>query len=152
MRHRNHSNRLSQKPHHAWMMLRNMLTSLLLYERIRTTKKRAQVLKPLLDRIVTVGKSQRPDLAIRRINEVVTDENACRKVLEVLTKRYASRTSGFSKTIPVGMRKGDGALLVDMELIDGEFTGTAVTDDSEKKVKKAARPKAAASKSATPTQ
>ena len=138
MRHRNHSKRLSQKPHHAWMMLRNMLTSLLLYERIRTTKKRAQVLRPMVDRVITIGKTQRPDVGIRRINETLMDDNACRKVMEVLTKRYATRTSGFTKTVPVGMRKGDGALLVDIELIDAEFDTSAKSPEKgDKKVKPA---------------
>jgi large subunit ribosomal protein L17 len=98
-----------------------MLTSLVLYERIRTTKKRAQVLKPLVDKMITTGKTQRPDVAIRRLNEVITDDNACRKILEVLVKRYEKRPSGYTTIKPVGMRKGDGALLVDMMLVDAQL-------------------------------
>ncbi len=120
MRHRNHSNRLSQKPHIARMMLRNMLTSFLLYERIRTTKKRAQVLKPMIDRAVNMGRNVRKDSAIRSINALVTDENACRKILEVYVPRFEGRTSGYVRVVPVGMRKGDGAKLVDMVLVEGK--------------------------------
>ena len=99
-------------------MLKNMVTSVLLYERVRTTKKRAQVLKGIVDRVITIGKRERTDLAIRKINQYVFDDNACRKVLEVLKQRYKSRPSGFSRVVPVGTRHGDGALLADVILID----------------------------------
>lgn len=118
MRHRNHSKRLARKPHQSRLMLKNMVTSVLLYEHIRTTKKRAQVVKGVVDRVITLGKGKRQDLAIRRINQYVFDDNACRKVIEVLAKRYANRPSGFSRVVPVGTRAGDGALLADLILID----------------------------------
>lgn len=134
MRHRNSSVRLSQKPHHSWAMQRNLLTSLLLYERIRTTKKRALVIRPLVDKVVTIGKSDRTDLAIRRINELVTDDNACRKVLEVLKDRFAGRSGGFTKIVPVGMRGGDGAKLVDIMLIEAVgVEGSSASPTSSKK-------------------
>ena len=125
------------------MMLRNMLTSLVLYERIRTTKKRAQVLKPMVDKLITTAKTNRPDVAIRRMNTVVHDENACKKVMEVLLKRYSARSSGFTTVKPVGMRKGDGALLVDMMLIDADLDGVAAAAETAKEAK-AAKPKKAA--------
>jgi large subunit ribosomal protein L17 len=129
------------------MMLRNMLTSLVLYERIRTTKKRAQVLKPLVDKMITTGKTQRPDVAIRRLNEVITDDNACRKILEVLVKRYEKRPSGYTTIKPVGMRKGDGALLVDMMLVDAQLDAVpaekeAKTEPAKKSAKKTSAAKA----------
>jgi len=118
MRHRNHSKRLARKPHQARSLLKNLVTSVILYEKVRTTQKRAQVAKSLVDRVITVGKRERTDLAIRKMNRILTDRNACRKVLEVLKKRYASRSSGFTRLVPVGMRKGDGAKLVDFILMD----------------------------------
>lgn len=118
MRHRNHSKRLARKPHQARSLLKNLVTSVILYENVRTTQKRAQVAKSLVDRVITVGKRERTDLAIRKMNKILTDRNACRKVLEVLKKRYASRSSGFTRLVPVGMRKGDGAKLVDFILMD----------------------------------
>lgn len=100
------------------MLLKNLVTSILLYESVRTTKKRAQVVRPLVDRVITIGKSERGDLAIRKINEMVTDDNACRKILEVLAQRYAKRPSGFTRMVPVGQRQGDGALMVEVSLVD----------------------------------
>ena len=90
-------------------MKRNLVTSLLLYEGIRTTKKRAQVIQPIVDRIISFAKSHPPQQAIRFINRKVTDKNASKKVMEVFIKRYAKRPSGLTRMVPVGSRKGDGA-------------------------------------------
>jgi large subunit ribosomal protein L17 len=118
MRHRNHSKRLGRKPSQARLLLKNLVTSVILYEKVRTTKKRGFIAKAIVDRVITIGKRERTELAIRKINTMVMDENACKKVMEVLRKRYAKRPSGFTRLVPVGMRKGDGAELVDITLID----------------------------------
>ena len=94
------------------------MTSILLYETVRTTKKRAQVVRPIVDRVITIAKTERTDLAVRKINLLVSDDNASRKALEVLRSRYAKRPSGFTRMVPVGQRGGDGALLVELSLVD----------------------------------
>lgn len=132
MRHRNHSQRLARKPDQARLLLKNLLTSVLLYESVRTTKKRAQVVRPLVDRVITIGKTKRADLAIRAINTMVTDKNACKKILEVLKVRYGKRPSGFTRMVPVGQRHGDGALLVDLMLVDAA-TPEVPTEEKAKK-------------------
>ncbi len=111
--------------------MRNMVTSVILYERIRTTKKRAQVMRPLLDKVISMGKSLPTGLAIRRLSPYLCDENASRKILEVLKERYKTRTSGFSKMVPVGMRYGDGAKLVDVILMDAVFGADALVEKKE---------------------
>lgn len=118
------------------MIQRNIVTSILLYERIRTTKKRAQVVKPLVDYIITIAKNDNTAVAIRRINQFVTDKNACRKAIEVLKDRYADRSSGYTRMIPVGMRKGDGAMLVDLELLEGKAVAPKAPKASAKAEKK----------------
>jgi large subunit ribosomal protein L17 len=100
------------------MMARNLATSLILYEEVRTTHKRARVVQPIVDRLIAVAKRKSTQLAIRDINRVVTDRNACRKLLEVYRTRYASRPSGFTRLVPVGSRKGDGAKVVDVKMIE----------------------------------
>ncbi|MDD5751545.1 MAG: L17 family ribosomal protein, partial [Candidatus Peribacteraceae bacterium] len=101
MRHRHAPRRLPAKQGHARMLQRNLLTSLLLYEQIRTTKKRALVTAPLVDRLVALAKVKKPHIAIRAINRVVTDANASRKIMEVLVKRYSGRASGLTRMVPV---------------------------------------------------
>lgn len=124
MRHRKSTLRLKYKPQHSRMMERNLVTSLLLYESIRTTRMRAKVIQPMVDHLVTVAKTKPVALAIRRINAVVTDRNACRKIIEVLKDRYALRSSGLTRMVPVGARQGDGAKMVDVSLMDMETSST----------------------------
>ena len=118
MRHQKSRRRLIQKPAHAKMMERNLLTSLLLYETIRTTKSRAKVIQPMVDRLVGYAKKHQPHVAIRMINKVVTDKNASRKIMEVYKDRYAKRDSGLTSMKAAGARQGDGARLVDLTLMD----------------------------------
>ncbi len=147
MRHRNHSQRLARKPNQARALLRNLATSILLYETVRTTKKRAQVVRGVVDKIIAIGKSDRTDLAIRRINAIVMDDNACRKVLEVLKVRYAARPSGFTRIVPVGQRGGDGALMCDISLVDSEVPAPATEEVKKAPIKRSAA-KASTKKSA----
>ncbi|MBU0766528.1 bL17 family ribosomal protein [Patescibacteria group bacterium] len=101
------------------MLKRNLITSLLLYESVRTTRKRAKVITPIIDRLITVAKTRPSQIAIRFINRTVTDKNASRKVMQVYKERYNNRSSGITRIIAVGARKGDGAELVDLSLVDG---------------------------------
>lgn len=105
-------------------MQRNLVTSVLLYESIRTTKKRAEVVQPIVEKIITMAKTKDPRNAIRAINAFVTDKNACRKAMELLKPRYSSRTSGFTRMTALGLRQGDGAKMVTLELVDA-VTGTS---------------------------
>ncbi len=155
MRHRLSRLRLRQKPAHSWSMQRNIVTSLFLYETVRTTKKRAEVVRPLVDKLITVVKTRPVHVAIRHINRYVTHVNASKKAMEVLKSRYATRTSGFTRMIPLGSRQGDGAELVNLELVDRDTTlvSSSAATDKPKAAKKPAAPKkakAASSKPATP--
>lgn len=142
MRHKDARNRLRQKPGHARMLKRNLVTSLFLYESIRTTKARARAIVPMVDRIIRNAKKQLPHVAIRSINEIVTDKNASRKIMEVLLKRYANRTSGLTRTVPVGARVGDGASLVDVTLLDSELETATPAPAPKKTSKKSSSTKA----------
>ncbi len=127
------------------MLQRNLVTSLVLYESIRTTKKRAAVVQPMLDRLIAQAKRKDRVNAIRALNAVFTHENATRKTLEVLVPRYQSRPSGFSRATPVGARIGDGAELVTLSLMDAVRPSKAPA--AEAKAEKA--PKKTAPKTAT---
>ena len=136
MRHRNHSKKLAKKEPLARSIIRNLVTAVLLYEAVRTTKKRASIVKGAVDNVITVAKTKRKDLAIRTIQGMVSDENACKKVLEVLVPRYAKRSSGYTRVTPLGMRKGDGALLVEVGLVDAVAPTVVEPVKSSKKTTK----------------
>jgi large subunit ribosomal protein L17 len=118
MRHRVSRQRLRQKPAHSRLLQRNLITSLFLYESIRTTKKRAEVIQPLADKLITTAKSKDTMNAIRALNAVFTHKNASRKTMEVLKERFAKRSSGYTRMTPVGARRGDGAELVTLSFVD----------------------------------
>lgn len=102
------------------MVLRNLATSVLLYESVRTTQKRARVVQPIVDRLLCTANEKSPREAIRSIGRIVMDTNASRKILEVFTGRFSGRRSGFTRIVPVGARKGDGASLVDISLVPSD--------------------------------
>jgi len=135
MRHRDARQRLTQKPGHARMLKRNLVTSLLLYESVRTTRSRAKAVQPVVDRLITIAKKKPSALAIRAINQVVTDKNASRKVIEVFKIRYADRSSGLTRMEPAGARQGDGAKLVDLTLLEGKDVPAAAPKEKKTKQK-----------------
>lgn len=100
------------------MLLRNLITSLFLYETVRTTEARARAMQPIIDRMIAKSKTSPPHIAVRFLNRIVTDKNAAKKMFEVFVPRYDKRTSGFTRFSPVGLRKGDGARLVEISLVD----------------------------------
>lgn len=116
MRHRHSRLRLKQKPKHAAMVVRNLATSLILYESIRTTDKRARVVRPIVERLVRIAREKKPREAIRSIHRVVTDPNACRKLLELYCSADVGRAGGLTRIVPRGARRGDGASLVEISL------------------------------------
>lgn len=149
MRHRSSRLRLNDKPDHSRSLQRNLVTSLFLYETIRTTRKRARVIQPIVDSIITTAKTKTPHIAIRAVNPLLSDKNASRKLMEVFTKRYSGRTSGFTRMVAVGARKGDGAELVDLTLVDADIRTNPSDAKAEKVAAKKPTKKKAASASAT---
>lgn len=130
------------------------MTSLFLYEAIRTTRNRARVIQGIVDRLIATAKRQDTHVAIRSLNAYVTDKNASRKVMQVFKDRYKTRTSGFTIVKAAGARKGDGAQLVDLMLVDAEIgTPKAAPAKKETKPKAAKAPtkKAAAEKTPAST-
>lgn len=140
--------RLPQKPAHAWQLQRNLVTSLVLHEQVRTTRKRARVIQPMFDKLITLAKTKESFNAIREINTVVTDKNASKKIMEVLVKRFAKRSSGYTKVTPAGARKGDGASLVDLMVLDRELSPAPVAAPKKEKKAKVAETKTSPKKTA----
>ena len=107
----------SRQKDHREHMLRNLATSLVLYEKIDTTVPKAKELKSFIDHLL--ASSKKADLTtIRNLNKVFFDKNAVKKVIEVLVPRYTKRSSGFTKTFGLQNRAGDNAAMMRIELID----------------------------------
>ena len=116
MRHRNKNKILGREKAPRELMLRNLASSLILYEKVKTTKAKAQAVKPLVEKMITSAKAG--DLAARRgLIKVLLQKNAVKKSMEVLGERYKSRPGGYTRTIKLGVRRGDGAEMVQIELV-----------------------------------
>ncbi len=100
-------------------MLRNMATSLLQQERIRTTEAKAKELRPFVERLITL--SRRGDLASRRrAGRFVADRDVLTKLFDEIGPRFRDRNGGYTRILKLGARSGDGAELAIIELVEGE--------------------------------
>jgi large subunit ribosomal protein L17 len=116
MRHRRQKKTLDRTAAPRQLMLRNLATSLILYERVTTTDARAKAIRALVERVITVG--QRGDLTSRRrLRAVLPVRSAVDKVLEELRPRYQGRRGGYSRIVKLGRRQGDAAAMVRLELL-----------------------------------
>ncbi len=116
MRHRVDHKKLSRPTGHRLMMLRNLVTDLLRYEKVETTAARARAARRLAEKMITLGKEG--TLAARRqAVGFLTDERVVQKVFDVLAQRYADRNGGYTRIIKLGYRKGDGAEVARVELV-----------------------------------
>ena len=116
MRHRNKNKILDRKKGPRELMLRNLASSIILYEKVQTTRAKAAAVRPLVEKMITISKAN--DLNARRnLLEVLLQKNAVRKAMEVLSVRYKERDGGYTRTIKLGARQGDGAQMVQIELV-----------------------------------
>jgi large subunit ribosomal protein L17 len=100
-------------------MVANLASSLILNEYIVTTEAKAKACKSFVDKVIALGKNKNL-YAKRRLERLLKDERASRKVLEVLADRYDDRKSGFVKSVRLGHRKGDNASLSKLILVGAE--------------------------------
>lgn len=105
-----------QRDHRA-LLLRNMATSVILFEKVKTTKARAKQVRPIVEGLITKAKTKTTVSAIRQINKIVLDEKASRKLLEVLKDRYKDRPGGYTRLVKLGHRAGDAAEMVSLQLV-----------------------------------
>jgi len=119
MRHRHAGRKLGRTTAHREMMMRNLVTSLLLYEKIITTAAKAKELRSVAEKMVTLAK--RDDLQARRqAAEVLNDEKALKKLFDSIGGRYRDRSGGYTRITKLDYRMGDGAPLAAIEFIGAE--------------------------------
>ena len=108
MRHLKAHKKLGMDSSHRKAVFRNMVTSLIEHERIQTTDTRAKQLRPIMEKIVTLGK--RGDLhALRQSLEVIRLKSAATKLFEEIAPRYKDINGGYTRIIKTGRRHGDNA-------------------------------------------
>lgn len=117
MRHRIAGRHLGRETSHRLALYRNLVTDLLRYERITTTQAKAKEIRPMAEKIITLGR--RGDVHARRIaSRTVYDTRVVKKVFDDIAPRMASRPGGYLRITSLEPRKGDGAKMATIELVD----------------------------------
>ena len=116
MKHRRIGKTLDRSSGPRRALLRGLATSVILYEHVNTTLAKAKAVKPLVEKLITRGKTK--SLHSRReLLKVLNTESAVNKVLEEIGPRYATRPGGYTRVIKLGTRKGDGAEVAQIQLV-----------------------------------
>ena len=117
MRHRTSGRKLNRTSQHRQMLFRNMAQALIKHEQIVTTLPKAKELRPVVERLITLGK--RGDLHARRMAFArLRDDAITKKLFEVLGPRYQERQGGYTRVLKAGFRYGDAAPMAVIELVD----------------------------------
>lgn len=120
MRHLVAGSKLGKQPAHRRAVLRNLVTNVIERERITTTIARARAARPLVERMITLGK--RDTLHSRRqAAAFLQTPEATKKLFGVLAPRFSDRPGGYTRIVRAGWRIGDGAELAILELIGSEL-------------------------------
>jgi large subunit ribosomal protein L17 len=143
MRHRVAGKKLGRKTAHRVMMFRNMVTSLFDKERIRTTLERAKAVRPIAERMITLGKRETLH-ARRQALAYVMDPAVVAKLFDTLAPRFSQRPGGYTRIIRLGFRDGDGTQMAYLELVGSEFK-PAKKEEGKKGSKKGSKKAAAGS-------
>ena len=119
MRHRVAGYKLGRNTSHRRALLRNLVTSLIMEERIETTTAKAKAIKPLTEKMITLGK--RGDVSARRLAHgyLMTDE-AVKRLFDTVAPRFGDRNGGYTRIVRTGVRQGDGGETVFIELLGNE--------------------------------
>ena len=138
MRHRNEGRKLSRNTSHRRALLRNLVTALLEHGRLMTTLPKAKEVRPLAERMITLGK--RDNLNARRmVHSYLLKDETARKVFTTIAPKFADRKGGYSRIIKLGNRKGDGADLAIIELLGSELESKKAERAAKAEAKEARR-------------
>lgn len=167
MRHGMKHRKLNRTSSHRKAMFANMAAALIKHEQIETTLPKAKELRPIVEKLVTLGKkgglSNR-----RRAISIVRDETQVAKLFDTIADRYKTRTGGYLRVLKAGFRYGDAAPMAIIEFVDRDVSAkgldsgpvqggdeivekTEVSEEGELKTKKAKISKPKADKGGKPT-
>lgn len=143
MKHRRGFNPLERMPAHRKALHRSMVTSLFKYERIRTTKTKAQAIRKSAEKLITRAKIDSVHNR-RLVSARVFDEGIVVKLFTNIAPRMKERPGGYTRIIKLGERSGDAAEVVILELVDFKLNTDEAEDKKSKKTAKKDAKKTAA--------
>src|ERR1700730_10374960 len=119
MRHGMANRKLGRTSAHRNALFRNQLASLIDRERIMTTLPKAKELRPQIERLITIGKTDNVHNR-RQVARVVGDDALVAKLFETLGPRFAERPGGYTRIIKIGVRRGDAAEMATLQFVGYE--------------------------------
>jgi len=119
MRHRNAGYKLGRNTSHRNALLRNLVTSVIIEDRVETTVAKAKAVRPHVEKMITLGK--KGDVHARRqaLSFLRTDD-AVKRLFDTVAPRYGDRQGGYLRIVRTGFQKGDGAEKAFIELLGAE--------------------------------
>ncbi|MGI4757035.1 MAG: 50S ribosomal protein L17 [Janthinobacterium lividum] len=119
MRHRKAGNKLGRNPSHRRALLRNLVTSVVIEDRVETTLAKAKAVRPLIEKMITLGK--RGDVHSRRqAAAFLMTPDSVTRLFATVAPRYSDRNGGYLRIVHTGFRKGDGGEKAVLELLGAE--------------------------------
>ena len=117
MKHRLKGKKLDRTSSHRKALFKNMAQAIIKHEQIITTLPKAKTMKPIVDKLITLGK--KGDLHARRqAFSKLRDDAMVSKLFDTLATRYADRKGGYTRVLKAGYRYGDAAAMAVIELVD----------------------------------
>jgi large subunit ribosomal protein L17 len=127
MRHGRSGRRLNRTVSHRKALFSNMAASLIEHEQITTTLPKAKELRPIVEKLVTLGK--RGDLHARRqAIAAIGSDTLAKRLFETIAPRYASRNGGYLRIMKAGFRHGDNAAMAVIEFVDRDVSAKGAAD------------------------
>ncbi|WP_295809126.1 50S ribosomal protein L17 [uncultured Nitratireductor sp.] len=127
MRHGKSGRKLNRTASHRKALFANMAASLIEHEQIVTTLPKAKELRPIVEKLVTLGK--RGDLHARRqAVSAIRDESLVKRLFDTLAPRYAERNGGYTRIMKAGFRHGDNAPMAVIEFVDRDLEAKGAAD------------------------
>jgi large subunit ribosomal protein L17 len=142
MRHGNSGRKLNRTASHRKAMFANMSASLITHEQIVTTLPKAKELRPIVEKLITLGK--RGDLHARRlVIAQIRDEDAAKRLFDTVAPRYSERHGGYLRIMKAGFRHGDNAAMAVIEFVDRDVAAKGAADRARNEAEAAAESAAA---------
>jgi len=140
MRHLVSGKKLGRNSSQRKALLRNLVTSFLEKERMRTTLPKAKATRPIAEKMITLAKTNTLH-ARRQAHQVIYKKNVVKKLFDDIGPRFTERPGGYTRIIKLGPRMGDGAEMAILELVGTEFKKKEKNKESIKEKAKAAQAK-----------
>ena len=151
MRHQKKTVKLGRTAEHRKALLANQVCSLIEHERIKTTLAKAKAVRPLAEKMVTLGKNG--SLHARRTAfAVLRQKNAVKKLFDNIAPRSTNRNGGYTRIIKLGPRKSDSALIAFIEWVDAQPVEEKEPKEQKEKPAKAKKETTPAAKEPAPAQ